>query len=186
VRTAELLLQKESAERRKQEVERQKEEVELAHRNIALLSEIGRTLTANLDSEAIMATLYEHVRRLMDASVFAVGVSMPERDTIAYPFAMAGGQRCAPAERAMDEPNQVRVEFRDDGRGIPSEHQARIVAPFFTTRMGRGGRGLGLNIAYNIITSLLDGTIRVESGQGQGTTFIVDLPLRVAAPALVP
>src|SRR5690606_3415204 len=48
-RTAELLLQKEAAERDKCEVERQKESVERAHRNIALLSDMGRVLTANLD-----------------------------------------------------------------------------------------------------------------------------------------
>jgi signal transduction histidine kinase len=74
----------------------------------------------------------------------------------------------------------VRIEFRDDGRGIPAEHLSRIFDPFFTTRMGQGGTGLGLNIAYNIVTTLLGGTIRVESGAGEGTAFIVDLPLRAA------
>jgi hypothetical protein len=49
--------------------------------------------------------------------------------------------------------------------------------PFFTTRMGQGGSGLGLKITYNIVTTLLGGSIRVESGPGQGTAFIVDLPL---------
>jgi ligand-binding sensor domain-containing protein/signal transduction histidine kinase len=463
-RTAELRLQKEAAERGKQEVEHQKEVVEHAHRNISLLSEIGRTLTANLDSDAIMETLYEHVQELMDASVFAVALRRPERDAIAYPFAVIEGRRCAGLERpegaphqlaawcilhgrevfiadielqsrdylpdsqpaqtarlalpcddgassdprsllyvpiavgarvlgaltvqsffadayqrvhldmlrtlaayvgvafdnadayrqlketqaqlaaheklaslgslvagvahelntpignsllmastlyekttsmaarfedatlrrsdlagwiaasqeasdlimrslhnaaelvnsfkqvsvdqasaqrrrfdlalacheiaatmmnkvrreghtlelevpdgiAMDsypgplgqvvinfvnnallhafdepggrmrlvavtpEPGRVRIEFRDDGRGIPPEHLARIFDPFFTTRMGQGGTGLGLNIAYNIVTSLMKGTIRVESAPGQGTAFILDLPLEVA------
>jgi ligand-binding sensor domain-containing protein/signal transduction histidine kinase len=103
-RTAELVLQKEAAERRKLEVERQKEVVEQAQRNIARLSEIGRMLTANLDSEAIMTTLYEHVRALMPAHVFGIGIQHPERGVLAYPFAIAGGQRCAPAERALAEP----------------------------------------------------------------------------------
>ncbi|NNG23283.1 sensor histidine kinase [Telluria aromaticivorans] len=72
----------------------------------------------------------------------------------------------------------VRIEFRDDGRGIPPEHLARIFDPFFTTRMGQGGTGLGLNISWNIVTSLLGGTVRVESAPGQGAAFILDLPLR--------
>jgi signal transduction histidine kinase len=81
--------------------------------------------------------------------------------------------------------DRVRIEFRDDGRGIPAEHLSRIFDPFFTTRMGQGGTGLGLNIAYNIVTTLLGGTIRVESAAGQGTVFVLDLPLRAAqAPAL--
>jgi signal transduction histidine kinase len=46
--------------------------------------------------------------------------------------------------------------------------------------MGQGGTGLGLNIAYNIVTTLLGGTIRVESGADKGTAFILDLPLRAA------
>ncbi|MGZ5198450.1 MAG: two-component regulator propeller domain-containing protein [Telluria sp.] len=103
-RTAELVLQKESAERRKLEVERQKEVVEQAQRNIARLSEIGRMLTANLDSEAIMTTLYEHVRALMPAHVFGIGIQQPERGVLAYPFAMADGRRCAPVERPLDAP----------------------------------------------------------------------------------
>jgi ligand-binding sensor domain-containing protein/signal transduction histidine kinase len=78
------------------------------------------------------------------------------------------------------EPGRVRIEFSDDGRGIPPEHLSRIFDPFFTTRMGQGGTGLGLNIAYNIATTLLQGSIRVDSVPGRGTAFILDLPLQAA------
>ena len=74
----------------------------------------------------------------------------------------------------------VRIAFRDDGRGIAAEHLPRVFDPFFTTRMGQGGTGLGLNIAHTIATSLLHGTIRVESTPGEGTVFILELPLRAA------
>jgi signal transduction histidine kinase len=76
----------------------------------------------------------------------------------------------------------VRIEFADDGRGIAAEHLARVFDPFFTTRMGQGGTGLGLNIAHTIATTLLGGSIRVESAPGQGTAFVLELPL-VAAEA---
>ncbi len=108
-RTGELVKQKESAEARKREVEQQKEVVELAHRNISLLSEIGRGLTANLHSEAIMATLYNHVNELMDASVFGIGVYRADRGEIDIPFAMERGVRYHPYVRKMSEPNQLAV-----------------------------------------------------------------------------
>ena len=101
-RTAELLLQKEAAERDKREVERQKKSVERAHRNIALLSDMGRVLTANLDNEAIMSTLYQHVVALMDAPVFAVALWRPERETLELPYAMVVGRRMAPRELRFD------------------------------------------------------------------------------------
>jgi signal transduction histidine kinase len=75
-------------------------------------------------------------------------------------------------------PGRVQISFHDDGIGIAPEHQARIFDPFFTTKMGQGGSGLGLNITYNIVTSLLQGQIRVESS-ARGTTFVMDLPLQV-------
>jgi ligand-binding sensor domain-containing protein/signal transduction histidine kinase len=108
-RTHELVQQKESVELQKRELERQKETVELAHRNISLLSEIGRQITATLDSESIMLMLYDHVNELMDASVFGIGVYRPDSATIDYPFAIERGKRYAPYSRRMDEPNQLAV-----------------------------------------------------------------------------
>ena len=79
---------------------------------------------------------------------------------------------------ALLDGGMVRIVFRDDGRGIAPEHLARIFDPFFTTRMGQGGTGLGLNITWNIVTTLLGGSVRVDSSPGQGTAFILELPLR--------
>jgi ligand-binding sensor domain-containing protein/signal transduction histidine kinase len=77
-------------------------------------------------------------------------------------------------------PDTVQIRFHDNGMGIPPEDISRIFEPFFTTKFGQGGSGLGLNISYNIVTSLLEGQIRVESVVGQGTTFILELPLSVS------
>ena len=75
-------------------------------------------------------------------------------------------------------PNQhVLLEFHDDGMGIPDSHIKRIFDPFFTTKLGQGGSGLGLNICYNIVTSLLGGHISVQSKPGEGSHFFIDLPL---------
>jgi ligand-binding sensor domain-containing protein/signal transduction histidine kinase len=101
-RTRELVQQKES-------IEREKENVEAAHRNISLLSDIGRRITANLDSEAIMSLLYQQVHALMDASVFGIGIYRAEQELIEYPFAMERGKRYTPYTRSMREPNQLAV-----------------------------------------------------------------------------
>jgi signal transduction histidine kinase len=73
----------------------------------------------------------------------------------------------------------IKIEFRDDGCGIPDANIGRVFDPFFTTRLGQGGSGLGLSIAFNIATGMLGGTLELVSAQGQGTTFTVLLP-RVA------
>ena len=97
------------AERQKEEVERQKENVELAHRNISVLSEIGRELTATLDMETIMGTVYRHVRHLMDARLFGIGFYREERGLIEFPFAMDYGLRSDFYTRSLDDPQQFAV-----------------------------------------------------------------------------
>ncbi len=71
--------------------------------------------------------------------------------------------------------NEVKIEFKDTGCGIPFEYINRIFDPFFTTKQPGKGTGLGLSIAYGIITQL-KGKIDVESKEGLGTKFIITLP----------
>ncbi|MES2130580.1 MAG: ATP-binding protein [Pseudomonadota bacterium] len=82
---------------------------------------------------------------------------------------------------AMPVEGRVQIAFRDNGGGIPTEHLNRIFDPFFTTKLGQGGSGLGLSISYNIVTSLLGGTIAVASSPMDGTCFTLDLPLTAPA-----
>ena len=97
------------AERQTEEVELQKENVELAHRNISILSEIGREMTATLDMETIMGTVYLHVHQLMDARIFGIGIYREDLDLIEYPFAIDHGVRSPRYSRAVDQPNQLAV-----------------------------------------------------------------------------
>ncbi|MAS40877.1 MAG: hypothetical protein CMK33_04090 [Porticoccaceae bacterium] len=71
---------------------------------------------------------------------------------------------------------EVELSVEDDGCGISQENIGRIFNPFFTTRMGEGGSGLGLHIAYNLVTGVLGGKIRAESTPGQGTRLVITLP----------
>ena len=101
-RTAEITSQK-------QELEQQKDSVELAHRNISVLSEIGREITASLNRDNIMATLYRYVHELMIAEVFGVGFYLPEQGMIDCPYTVSFGERLAPYLRSMDNTSQLAV-----------------------------------------------------------------------------
>jgi ligand-binding sensor domain-containing protein/signal transduction histidine kinase len=72
----------------------------------------------------------------------------------------------------------VRIRFSDDGLGIAPENMERIYDPFFTTKMGQGGSGLGLSISYNLVHSILGGEISVASEPGAGAVFTLELPLK--------
>jgi len=71
----------------------------------------------------------------------------------------------------------LRVEFIDDGPGIPEEILGHIFDPFFTTKRVGEGTGLGLAVCFGIIRAH-GGTIWAESANCHGTTFVVELPLR--------
>jgi signal transduction histidine kinase len=71
----------------------------------------------------------------------------------------------------------VELAVSDEGRGIPLENLARIYDPFFTTRRGAGGTGLGLHLVFNIVTETLLGRIDCDSAVGRGTTFTMAIPL---------
>lgn len=78
----------------------------------------------------------------------------------------------------VTQPREGRIvmEFRDDGKGISSEDLPRVFDPFFTTRRGTGGTGLGLHIVYNLVNQVLGGTIAVSSRAGEGTRFTISFP----------
>jgi signal transduction histidine kinase len=77
---------------------------------------------------------------------------------------------------ARSDAESVRIEFGDDGTGMDASTLARAFEPFFTTRRGNGGSGLGLYITYNLVTRVLGGTISCSSRPGQGTRFLIVFP----------
>jgi signal transduction histidine kinase len=72
----------------------------------------------------------------------------------------------------------IEIEVSDSGHGIPQSDMGRVFEPFFSTKIGKGGTGLGLSITYGL-TQELGGDIRVRSKVGEGTTFIVTLPMKL-------
>jgi len=77
--------------------------------------------------------------------------------------------------------DDVVLAYRDDGVGIEPANLGRVLDPFFTTRRGTGGSGLGLHVVYNLVTQRLGGTVQVKSEPGNGAEFIVRFPVRQPA-----
>ncbi|MBD2104522.1 GAF domain-containing protein [Leptolyngbya sp. FACHB-261] len=71
----------------------------------------------------------------------------------------------------------IQVQIIDNGPGIPPQIQPRLFDPFFTTKPVGEGTGLGLSICYRIVVDHHQGSIRCESKPGQGTIFVVEIPL---------
>jgi len=69
---------------------------------------------------------------------------------------------------------RIQIKVTDNGKGIPKAIVDKVFQPFFTTKPTGQGTGLGLSLSYDIIKAH-DGEIRVESTEGEGTTFIIDL-----------
>ena len=75
-------------------------------------------------------------------------------------------------------PGFVRIEIEDNGSGMDDEIRKRVFEPFFTTKPTGSSTGLGLSVSYFIITENHGGTMNVESRQGQGSKFVIRLPVK--------
>lgn len=149
------------------------------------------------DLSACTDKIQRQMRRLVEQSGHYLLIDVPEgilldsymealeevlanliHNALLHAFATRQGGHLKLQARALPgTPRQVRIELEDDGAGISDAHLKRIFDPFFTTRLGQGSNGLGLSISYNLVTALLGGQISVRSKLGQGTVFILDLPL---------
>lgn len=73
------------------------------------------------------------------------------------------------------ENDKVIITIRDNGNGIPKNVVDKIFQPFFTTKPTGQGTGLGLSMAYDIVTKGHNGELKLETKEGEGTTFYIIL-----------
>ncbi|NOY70668.1 MAG: AAA family ATPase [Deltaproteobacteria bacterium] len=78
------------------------------------------------------------------------------------------------AENVSDN---IRLIYRDNGRGMEADVAGRVFEPFFTTRRSGGGTGLGMHIVFNQVTQTLGGSIECKSVPGQGVEFTILIPV---------
>jgi signal transduction histidine kinase len=72
----------------------------------------------------------------------------------------------------------ITIKIADNGSGITEEAKLQLFDPFFTTKPIGKGTGLGLSISYQIVVEKHKGTLRCESVPGQGTQFLIEIPIR--------
>jgi signal transduction histidine kinase len=72
--------------------------------------------------------------------------------------------------------DKVEVKVADNGNGIPQKILDKIFQPFFTTKPTGQGTGLGLSLSYDIVKAH-GGELKVETKEGEGSAFIIELPL---------
>ena len=72
--------------------------------------------------------------------------------------------------------DKIIIKVSDNGNGIPQKILDKIFQPFFTTKPTGQGTGLGLSLSYDIVTKGHGGELKVETKEGEGTSFILSLP----------
>ena len=75
------------------------------------------------------------------------------------------------------EKDKIEIRVKDNGNGIPQKVLEKIFQPFFTTKPTGQGTGLGLSLSYDIITKGHGGEIKVKTREGEGSEFIISLPV---------
>ena len=111
------------------------------------------------DEMAIEQVLFNLVRNAAQALALGTGAGRP--------------QICL---RVADEGDWVRLEVEDNGPGMADEVSRRLFEPFFTTKPVGVGTGLGLSVAFFLVTQQHRGTLAVETAPGMGARFSVRLP----------
>lgn len=155
---------------------------------------LTRRTTPNLSLASIPAIL-DHVLLLTEGQCLGQGISINKNYEANLPLAvidedqmkqvflhlmtnaiqaMPGGGEITVAASYISADNVIIVKIKDTGLGIPAENLNRIFHPFFTTRPE--GTGLGLPVSWQIIDNH-GGKLSVQSSVGQGSTFMVALPL---------
>ncbi len=119
------------------------------------------------------------IRMFGNPAVFYQILSNLINNSIAHGFeGRASGCMSVDVEPLADK--RVRLSYRDDGQGLSEEALTHLFEPYFTTKSGRGGSGLGTSIIHSLVTEVLHGSIVAESHPGQGLRYVIEFPTGAA------
>ncbi len=155
-----------------------------AERRVFVVNEVVRDVTHLMDGQ-----IRKHGVRLqfdmptaieMDSYPGIVGQVLQNlvENAVVHAFDVGAPGLIHIAMGAAQDAHAVQLTVSDNGKGIPDDIRERIWDPFFTTRRGEGGTGLGLHIVQRLVTELLGGSIvQGAPPQGHGCEFVVTIPL---------
>lgn len=159
-------------------------------RQLLAVSRPGVAVLEQTDVGAVVSKLEPLLRRTLGEEIdlnCRVGPSLPAIDAdpqlleqvilnlaVNAQDAMPGGGHLS-IEASTDGRGQVEIEVTDDGIGMDESTRARSIEPFFTTKQGEQGTGLGLWMVYGIVRQF-HGSVEVESEPGAGSRFRLSFP----------
>ena len=120
-----------------------------------------------------------NTRALASEEAAELGATLPPRrkeDPPSVDFSPLRAKKVQPASLPVEPLSLIKIEVEDTGPGIPREEIGKIFDPFYTTKPPGEGTGLGLAICLRILESY-GGRIQAQSQEGQGTTFVILLPV---------
>ncbi|WP_198144998.1 SpoIIE family protein phosphatase [Microscilla marina] len=94
---------------RTKELEVQNSYLEQSYKNVSLMTKMGQEITASLNLDKVLNTIYENVNKLMDATIFGIGIYQPETQQVSFELAIERNMRYKPYSRSMSEKNQFSV-----------------------------------------------------------------------------
>nr|WP_242521646.1 PAS domain S-box protein [Motiliproteus sp. SC1-56] len=144
----------------------------------ALIEEIITTLRPQLKRTPYKVVTDLHTDLIMDSYPGPLGQALTNLISNAHTHGLEGrDQGVITVTTRQSAPDRVEIDVSDDGRGVPAEHRERLFDPFFTTRMGRGGSGLGLHIVHNLVTQVMGGQVELVNRPVPGATFRLQIPV---------
>ena len=142
-----------------------------------VVSEIVHTLTPSLRRFSHTVVQLIPAGMVLNSQPGALGQVLINLINNAYLHAFEGRTNGVVTLSASLEAECVILVVADNGQGMAPEVQEKLFQPFFSTKIGKGGTGLGMTIVHKLVTKTLGGEVRVQSTLGLGTRFEIVLPL---------
>jgi signal transduction histidine kinase len=141
-----------------------------------VVDEILHTLSPTLKRQPHHIAVDIEPGIVMDSQPGALGRVLINLVNNAYLHAFEGRTDGVMTIRARAVADQVTLVVADNGVGIPPESLDKVFDPFFSTKIGHGGTGLGMAIVQNLVGKALGGRVQVHSAVGKGTQFELVFP----------
>lgn len=172
------------------------------HKAATLIQEFKKVAVTQSDHNQAEIVFHEHLKEVIKSMQTQLGVKQIEikltsndnftittfpgawiqileglfKNAITHGFAQTNEGEIT-LNAALEEAHYMTLRFADNGVGMNQEQLENIYEPFYTTIRNRGGTGLGMQIVYNLVVHKLKGSIECHSELGQGTEFIIKVPI---------